>query len=60
MDSIRILLADDHELVRNGIRALLENLSGVEVTGEASNGHGLIRLAEKSEAEFVAQTATNI
>ena len=53
MDSIRILLADDHELVRNGIRALLEKLSGVEVTGEASNGHELIRLVEKSEPHIV-------
>ena len=53
MDSIRILLADDHELVRNGIRALLEKLSGVEVTGEASNGHELVRLVEESEPHIV-------
>ena len=53
MDSIRILLADDHELVRNGIRALLEKLSGVEVTGEASNGEEVIRLVEKSEPHIV-------
>ena len=53
MDSIRILLADDHELVRNGIRALLEKLSGVEVTGEASNGEDAIRLVEKSEPHIV-------
>jgi DNA-binding NarL/FixJ family response regulator len=53
VDSIRILLADDHELVRNGIRALLEKLSGVEVTGEASNGEDAIRLVEKSEPHIV-------
>ena len=53
VDSIRILLADDHELVRAGIRALLEKLSGVEVAGEASNGHELIRLVEKSEPHIV-------
>ena len=53
MDSIRILLADDHELVRNGIRALLEKLPGVEVTGEASNGEDAIRLVEKSEPHIV-------
>ena len=53
MDSIRILLADDHELVRSGIRALLEQLSGVEVTGEASNGYELVRLVEKSEPDIV-------
>jgi DNA-binding NarL/FixJ family response regulator len=53
VDSIRVLLADDHELVRNGIRALLERLSGVEVTGEASNGHELVRLVEESEPHIV-------
>jgi DNA-binding NarL/FixJ family response regulator len=46
-------MADDHKLVRNGIRALLEKISGVEVTGEASNGHELIRLVEKSEPHIV-------
>jgi DNA-binding NarL/FixJ family response regulator len=53
VDSIRVLLADDHELVRNGIRALLEKLSDVEVTGEASNGEEAIRLVEKSEPHIV-------
>jgi DNA-binding NarL/FixJ family response regulator len=53
VDSIRILLADDHELVRKGIRALLERLSGVEVTSEASNGHELVRLVEESEPHIV-------
>jgi YesN/AraC family two-component response regulator len=33
--TIRVLLADDHTLVRAGIRALLERLPGVEVAGEA-------------------------
>jgi DNA-binding NarL/FixJ family response regulator len=36
--SIRVLLAEDHELVRAGIRSLLEKMSGVKVVGEASNG----------------------
>jgi len=53
VDSIRILLADDHELVRNGIRALLEKLSSVEVTGEASNGEEVISWVEKSEPHIV-------
>jgi DNA-binding NarL/FixJ family response regulator len=37
--ALRILLADDHALVRAGIRALLESIEGVEVVGEASDGH---------------------
>jgi DNA-binding NarL/FixJ family response regulator len=38
MRSIRVLLAEDHELVRAGIRSLLEKMPGVRVVGEASNG----------------------
>ena len=46
MDPIRVLLADDHELVRAGIRSLLEKLSDVEVAAEASDGREAIRLVE--------------
>jgi DNA-binding NarL/FixJ family response regulator len=38
MNMIRVLLVDDHTLVRAGIRSLLEKMPGVEVMGEASNG----------------------
>jgi len=53
MEKIRVLLADDHKLVRAGIRALLENLSDVEVLGEASNGEEVIRLVEECEPHIV-------
>ena len=46
MKAIRVLIADDHTLVRAGIRALLEKLPGIQVVAEASNGRealGLIR-----------------
>ena len=42
--SIRVLLADDHTLVRAGIRALLEKLPEVAVVGEASDGREVIDL----------------
>ena len=42
--SIRVLLADDHELVRAGIRSLLEDMPGVEVVGEASDGRAALEL----------------
>jgi DNA-binding NarL/FixJ family response regulator len=42
--SIRVLLADDHTLVRAGIRALLEKLPEVEVAGEASDGREILDL----------------
>lgn len=42
---IRVLLADDHTLVRAGIRGLLQGIAGVEVVGEAEDGHEALRLA---------------
>jgi DNA-binding NarL/FixJ family response regulator len=41
----RILLADDHEIVRKGLRAMLETRKGWEVCGEASTGREAVRLA---------------
>ena len=41
---MRIVLADDHNLVRAGIRALLEALPGVQVVAEAGEGHEALRL----------------
>ncbi|UZR95599.1 response regulator transcription factor [Chondrinema litorale] len=38
MDAIKVILADDHLLVRNGIKSLLENEDGIEVIGEAADG----------------------
>lgn len=42
--AIRVLLADDHTLVRNGIRALLEKIQGVEVVAEAADGRAALEL----------------
>lgn len=44
--SIRILLADDHNLMRAGIRSLLEKIGGVEVVGEAANGREALGLVK--------------
>jgi DNA-binding NarL/FixJ family response regulator len=44
MDALRILLADDHALVRAGVRVLLESIDGVQVVGEASDGHAALCL----------------
>jgi DNA-binding NarL/FixJ family response regulator len=51
MESIRILLADDHKLVRAGIRSLLERLPGVQVIGEASDGREALRLAAQHQPQ---------
>lgn len=44
---IRVLIADDHRLVRAGIRALVEKLEGVIVVGEAGKGSEAVRLVEE-------------
>jgi len=44
---IRVLLADDHHLVRNGIRALLEKAEDIEVVGEAADGVEAVELTER-------------
>lgn len=50
---IRILLADDHALVRAGIRALVQRVSGLEVVGEADNGREALRLARQLNPNVV-------
>jgi DNA-binding NarL/FixJ family response regulator len=51
--SVRVLLADDHTLVRAGLRKLLESLPGVEVVGEASDGLELLELAAQLQPQVV-------
>jgi DNA-binding NarL/FixJ family response regulator len=46
MKPIRILLADDHTLVRAGIRSLLQNLADVQVVAEAGDGRAALSLIE--------------
>jgi len=50
---IRVVLADDHTLVRAGIRALLEKLPGVEVVGEASDGREVLNLVRTKGPDVV-------
>jgi DNA-binding NarL/FixJ family response regulator len=53
MKPIRVILADDHALVRAGIRALLAGLEGVEVVAEASNGRHALQLVEANRPDVV-------
>jgi DNA-binding NarL/FixJ family response regulator len=48
MSALRVLLADDHALMRAGIRALLDRLPGVEVVGEAGNGREALEMIKRS------------
>ena len=51
--TLRVLLADDHALFRAGLRALLQSLQGVQVVGEAGNGHDAILLVEREQPDLV-------
>ena len=51
--TIRILLADDHEVVRRGLRALLETHAGWEVCGEAADGRAAVELAQTLAPDIV-------
>jgi DNA-binding NarL/FixJ family response regulator len=47
---LRILLADDHEIVRRGLCSLLQKHEGWEVCGEASDGREAIEMAKRLKA----------
>jgi two-component system, NarL family, response regulator NreC len=56
--STRILIADDHQLVRDGLRARLEKVDGFEVCGEASNGREAIELCESLHPDVMVVDVT--
>jgi DNA-binding NarL/FixJ family response regulator len=53
MTAIRVLLADDHSLVRAGIRSLLGSMADVQVVGEASSGEEAIDLVAREQPDVV-------
>jgi DNA-binding NarL/FixJ family response regulator len=50
---IRVLLADDHAVVRDGLRALLEAQPGIEVVGDVANGREAVREAQKLRPDVI-------
>ncbi|MBN1259552.1 MAG: response regulator transcription factor [Anaerolineae bacterium] len=53
MKSIRVLLADDHTLLRAGLRTLLQKLEGITVVAEAKNGHEALSMVEAQHPDVV-------
>ncbi len=53
MKPIRVLLADDHTLVRAGFRRLIQDLENVEVVAEAENGREALRLAQEHQPDMI-------
>ena len=51
--SIRILLADDHRIIREGLRGLLEKQPGMEVVGEVENGRNAVKLARELAPDVI-------
>lgn len=54
MPSLRILIADDHEIVRQGLRSLLQSRPGWEVCGEAADGWEAVTKASELRPDIVA------
>ena len=50
---IKILLVDDHELVRTGIRRILEDVQGFVVVGEATTGEEAVKFCRKDAPDLV-------
>lgn len=53
MDTIKILLADDHKLLREGLRALIEEQQNMIVVAEAEDGRSAVRLAAKLAPDVI-------
>ncbi len=53
MSSVRILIADDHELLRRGLKGVLEEQPGWQVVGEAANGRQATELARQLQPDVV-------
>lgn len=58
MKSLRILLADDHEMVRHGLRALIEDQPGWQVCGEANTGRAAVAKARELKPDIVVMDFT--
>jgi two-component system response regulator NreC len=52
-NKIRVLLADDHAILRSGLKALLSNEADMEVVGEASNGREAVQVATRLKPDVI-------
>lgn len=53
MDAIKVIIVDDHKIIRVGLRGLLEREKDIEVTGEAENGEEVLKALKHQVADVV-------
>ena len=58
MDTIRLMLVDDHDVVRTGLRSFLETQPGLKVIAEAKNGLEALEQAKKTQPDIVLMDVT--
>ena len=58
METIKLMLVDDHDVVRTGLRSFLETQPGLKVIGEAKNGLEALEQAKKSQPDIVLMDIT--
>ena len=55
---IKVLIADDHQILREGLRAMLEKEHNIEVLGEAANGRAALRLIREKTPDVIVMDIT--
>jgi two-component system response regulator NreC len=58
MDEIRLMLVDDHEVVRTGLRMLLESQPDIKIVGEASSGSEALTVASETQPDVIVMDIT--
>jgi RNA polymerase sigma factor (sigma-70 family) len=58
MEQIRVMLVDDHDIVRTGLKAFLDTQDGINVVSEASSGEEAVRLAQEVRPSVIVMDIT--
>ena len=53
MENVRIVLADDHQMIIDGLKMLIDDMKGIEIVGEAANGREAVRLVKELEPDII-------
>lgn len=53
MDKLKVVLADDHQIVREGIAHLLESFGNIDIVGQAGDGHEAVKLATELQPDIL-------